>query len=160
MRRTNSREKALHQDFKELLGLFNEENVEYLVVGGYAVIKHTEPRYTKDLDLWVNPTSENAERVHRALKRFGAPLEGLKPSHFTQRDHFYTMGRAPVRVDILMQPERLVFEECWPRRVTAQIAGRDIHFVSAEDLLLNKEAVGRHQDLADAEKIRVALERE
>lgn len=149
----------MNQDFKELLQAFNAEQVKYLIVGGYAVIRHTEPRYTKDLDLWVGIDRENAERVFRALQRFGAPLTGLSAEDFSAAGFFYTIGIAPQRVDVLMSVEKLDFETCWERRVEAEVDGIRIHFLSINDLIINKEAVGRYQDLADAEKLRIALTR-
>ena len=149
----------MNQDFKELLQGFNDEHVRYLIVGGYAVIKHTEPRYTKDLDVWVGIAADNAERVFRALQRFGAPLTGLTPQDFSSAGFFYTMGLAPQRVDVLMSVEKLDFEQCWERRVESEVDGIKVNFLSANDLIINKEAVGRYQDLADAEKLRVATVR-
>ncbi|MBX3293035.1 MAG: hypothetical protein KF881_09125 [Acidobacteria bacterium] len=144
----------MNQDFKDLLAAFIKEGVRFLIVGGYAVIWHTEPRYTKDLDLWVASDSENAERVYRALKNFGAPLKGLTPSDFTHPGHFYTLGRAPGRIDILLDIEMLDFEDCWTRRDTVTLGEMEINYISRPDLIVNKEAVGRLQDLADAEKLR------
>jgi hypothetical protein len=92
----------MNSDFSDLLQAFNEESVEYLVVGGYAVIKYTEPRYTKDIDIWVNASLENAERVMRALVKFGAPLSGLTADDFCDPENFYQIGVAPTRVDIIM----------------------------------------------------------
>lgn len=146
----------MNQDFRELLQIFSDERVRYLIIGGYAVIKHTEPRYTKDLDLWVSPDAENADRVYRALTTFGAPITELAPADFTQAGYFFTMGLAPSRIDVLFDLSELDFEECWQRRVKAQISATEIYFISREDLIINKEAVGRLQDLADAEKLRLA----
>jgi hypothetical protein len=150
----------VNQDFKDLLSALNEEEVKYLIVGGYAVIRYTEPRYTKDLDIWVSADRKNAERVYRALRKFGAPLINLSPEDFTQSGFFYTMGLAPQRVDIIFDMERLIFDESWERRAETDIDGITAHFISAEDLITNKEAVARYQDLADAEKLRVAQDRE
>jgi hypothetical protein len=130
-----------------------------LIIGGYAVIKHAEPRYTKDLDLWVSPDAENAERVYKALIKFGAPIAELKPEDFTHAGYFFTMGFPPSRIDLFFDSLKLDFEECWNRRVEAQINETKIYFISREDLITNKEAVGRLQDLADAEKLRLAGER-
>lgn len=149
----------MNQDFKDLLAVFNAEKVKFLVIGGYAVIKHTEPRYTKDLDLWVSIKDDNPERVYRALKQFGAPLTNLSPKDFSQKGFFYTLGMAPRRVDILFDLTDLDFDECWERRVESDIGSVTIYFISASDLIINKEAVGRYQDLADAEKLRIAQER-
>lgn len=146
----------MNQDFKELLQIFSDEKVRYLIIGGYAVIKHTEPRYTKDLDLWVSPDAENAERVYRALTKFGAPITELSPEDFTQKGYFFTMGFAPSRIDVLFDLPELDFENCWQKRVEAAIGETKIYFISREDLIKNKESVGRLQDLADAEKLRLA----
>lgn len=149
----------MNQDFKELLQAFNDEQVRYLIVGGYAVIKHTEPRYTKDLDLWVGIAADNAERVFRALGRFGAPLTGLTARDFSAAGFFYTIGLAPQRVDVLMSVDKLDFEPCWERRIESEVDGIKVNFLSASDLIINKEAVGRYQDLADAEKLRLTAAR-
>lgn len=149
----------MNQDFKDLLAVFNAESVKFLVIGGYAVIKHTEPRYTKDLDLWVSVKDDNPGRVYSALKQFGAPLTNLSPEDFSRKGYFYTMGMAPRRVDILFDVTDLDFDECWERRVESDIGGVAIYFISASDLIINKEAVGRYQDLADVEKLRIAQER-
>ena len=149
----------MNQDFRELLQIFSDEQVRYLIIGGYAVIKHTEPRYTKDLDLWVSPDAENAERVYRALTEFGAPISELLPEDFTQKGYFFTMGIAPSRIDVLFDLPELKFEECWQKRVEARIGETEIYFISREDLIKNKESVGRLQDLADAEKLRLVDEK-
>jgi len=142
------------QDFKELLRAFNENEVKYLIVGGYAVMKYSEPRYTKDLDIWVEASPENAEKVFRCLKNFGAPLEGLTETHFAE-EGFYQMGRPPVRVDILMTIEGLEFISAWPNRMEADFDGIPTYFIGRGDLIENKKAAGRLQDLADVEKIEV-----
>jgi len=92
----------VNSDFSDLLSLFNANNVEYLVIGGYALIQYAEPRYTKDLDLWISTDPENASAVFRSLQHFGAPLEGLTQKDFAEDGFFYQMGVPPVRVDILM----------------------------------------------------------
>lgn len=144
----------MNQDFKELLQVFNEEGVRYLIIGGYAVIKHTEPRYTKDLDFWVAPDAENSERVYSALVKFGAPITELTPHDFTQPGFFFTMGLAPSRIDLLFDLGEFDFEECWDRRSEGLLGDIIVSFLSRDDLIINKESVGRLQDLADAEKLR------
>ena len=145
----------MNQDFRELLQIFSDERVRYFIIGGYAVIKHAEPHYTKELDLWVSPDAVNAERVYRALSKFGAPISELSPTDFTQAGYFFTMGFPPSRIDLFFDSLKLDFEECWKRRVETQIGETKIYFISREDLIINKEAVGRFQDLADAEKLRL-----
>lgn len=144
----------MNQDFKDLLAAFINAGVRFLIIGGYAVIRHSEPRYTKDLDLWVASDVENAKRVFLALNEFGAPLDGLTPADFARPGYYYTMGRAPGRIDILLDAKDLNFEECWGRRNIFTLGELQVSYISRDDLIVNKEAVGRLQDLADAEKLR------
>lgn len=137
-------------DFKDLLRLFNAYRVKYLIIGGYAGIKYTEPRYTKDLDLWTRADAKNAAAVFQALREFGAPLSGLTPADFAQEGYFYQMGIPPVRVDILMSISGLAFDNAWPRRVKADFDGVPVLFIDRQDLIDSKLAVGRPQDLIDA----------
>jgi len=142
------------------LRAFNDENVRYLIVGGYALIKYTEPRYTKDLDIWVSPDPENAKNVFRALVKYGAPVTDMSPADFMREGFFFTMGLAPSRVDILFDLTGLDFETAWERRVGARLVDAETNSLSRVDLIINKEAVGRKQDLADVEKLRIAEARE
>jgi hypothetical protein len=144
----------VNQDFSDLLCLFNQYHVKYLVIGGYAVIQHTEPRYTKDLDVWVAADGRNAERVYAALTDFGAPIEAMTAESFTDRDSFFTMGLPPNRIDIWFSLKGIDDEEAWSRRTVEELDDVPVNFIGREDLITNKEAVGRLQDLADAEKLR------
>jgi len=146
----------VNQDFRDLLQALNRQRARFLIVGGYAVIKHTEPRYTKDLDIWIETGVENAERVVEALLEFGAPLGDLTPIDFTAKGFYFTMGIAPNRIDIWFDLSGVDFERCWRRRVPGQIGDVDVNFISRDDLIINKESVRRMQDLADAEKLRAA----
>ena len=118
--------------YKELLQALNDCQVEYLIVGGYAVMKYTEPRYTKDLDVWVNSSPQNAARLFRALAKFGAPLQDDKitPETFTQDGIVYQMGVAPVRIDILTQITGVEFPAAWQSRIASTIFGVPVHFIS------------------------------
>src|SRR5512135_2508634 len=107
----------VNSDFSDLLRIFNDHNVKYLVIGGYAVVQYAERRFTKDLDLMISTDSENAEAVYSALKEFGAPLAGLTPGDFSEEGFFFQMGMPPVRVDILMGIPGVQFDKCWKRRV-------------------------------------------
>jgi hypothetical protein len=131
-----------------------------LVVGGYAVIEHTEPRYTKDLDIWVSPDRENAERVHAALKKFGAPLTDISVDDFTNPEIVYHMGRPPARVDVLMGLKGLDFEASWNGRIVSAYGDVPTQFLSSDDLIVNKRLVGRLQDLMDVESLLLAQKRE
>ena len=147
---------SLNSDFKELLNLLNESKAKYLIIGGYAVIEHTEPRYTKDLDIWISPDRTNAEKVYNALKRFGAPLSSISVEDFTNPEIVYHMGRPPARIDVLMGLKGLNFNECWERRLESNYGNTPTQFISAQDLIVNKQLAGRPQDLADVENLRLS----
>jgi len=142
------------QDFRELLEAFERFGVRFLVIGGHAVIKYTEPRYTKDLDLWIANDAENARKVFEALEDFGAPLVGLTAPDLVAEDHYFSMGTPPSQVDIWPTIPGVEFDGCWNRRTLGTFFGNEVYFISRGDLILNKETVGRLQDLADAEKLR------
>ena len=141
----------MNSDFEELLSLFNANEVKYLVVGGYAVMLYTEPRYTKDLDVWIEASEGNAARVFRALAEFGAPLFGLTAADFAKEGCFYQLGRPPVRVDILMSIDGVAFEEAWGNRQESVLGSQKAWFIGRADLIKNKRASGRHIDLHDAD---------
>ena len=144
---------AENPHYKELLQLLNEFEVEYLIVGGFAVMKYGEPRYTKDLDVWVHNSRENSLRVVEALRKFGAPLEhdGITPETFTTQV-VYQIGIAPVRIDILTEITGVDFSDAWRRRVASTFFGVPVNFISLDDLITNKRALGRGGDLRDLEQ--------
>lgn len=141
----------VNSDFTDLLRLFNDNNVNYLVIGGYAFIQYAEPRYTKDLDLWISTDASNAAAVFRALREFGAPLAGMTEQDFAEKGYFYQMGVPPMRVDILMGIPGIKFESAWANRVEVDFDGLSVSFISKEDLITAKRASGRPQDLIDAD---------
>lgn len=144
----------MNSDFKELLGALSRARVRYLVVGGYAVIYHTEPRFTKDLDLWIEPTRENAERLRRALMEFGAWLDHMSIDDFSSEQVMFQLGLPPVRIDLLTSVPGLEFTGCWERRENALIDSLQIPVVGLEDLITAKKRAGRDQDLLDLGKLR------
>jgi hypothetical protein len=103
----------VNSDFSDLLRIFNANRVKYLVIGGYAVVQYAEPRFTKDLDVWVSTEPVNAEMVYKSLREFGASLENLTAKNFSEEGYFFQMGIPPVRVDILMGIPGAKFEDCW-----------------------------------------------
>ncbi len=143
-------------DFKELLSIMDRHEVRYLVIGGYAVMLYSEPRWTKDLDLWIAIDPTNASAVFAALKEFGAPLAGLSVKDFTERGYFYQMGRPPMRVDVMMEVSGIDFEDAWSRKNSISVDELTVHFISRDDLILSKLAAGREQDLKDVEILRRA----
>jgi hypothetical protein len=145
------------QDFKELLFAFNERRVKYLIVGGYALAVHAQPRATKDLDLFVRSDAENGKAVFAALEKFGAPLEGVNPDDLVDRGSFFRMGTAPQMIEIFSEISGVEFDGAWERRVEEvvdEITGLRAWFISEEDFVTNKLAAARPQDIADAAAVR------
>ncbi len=143
----------VNSDYTDLLRLFNASGVRYLVIGGYAVVQYTEPRFTKDLDLWVSTDPKNAKSVFAALREFGAPLADMTENDFAKEGYFYQMGVPPVRVDILMGIPGVAFEQAWQNRVQIDFNGLPVTFISRADLISAKLAAGRAQDLKDAKSL-------
>ena len=147
----------MNSDFKDLLRIFAEEQVEYLVVGAYAVIHHTQPRYTKDIDLWIKPSEENSFRVARAFHRFGLPLIEVTREDFAGPGLQYVIGVSPCQIDFLTSlPGFDDFDAAWANRCSAEADGIPIHFIGKTDLITAKTIAGRPQDLADLDELRRA----
>jgi len=140
-------------DFKELLSSLNAENARYLIIGGFALAHYGRPRYTKDLDLWVDPAGDNADRVFRALMRFGAALDGVSADDFRDPDCIFQIGVEPLRVDVINEISGVTFEQAWQRRVAASYSEVPVFVISVEDLIANKRASGRPGDLRDVEAL-------
>ncbi|HYL72853.1 MAG TPA: nucleotidyltransferase [Bryobacteraceae bacterium] len=145
---------SLH--YRDLLRLLNDCRVEYLIVGGYAVMKYTEPLYTKDLDVWVRSSPENSARVFDALAKFGAPLQHdeITSETFSRDNIVYQIGVAPVRIDVLTSITGVRFTEAWSRRVSGNLFGVAVNFISVDDLIANKDAAGRSSDLKHLKQFR------
>jgi len=141
---------------QKLLKIFEKHRIRYLVVGGYAVMKYSEPRFTKDLDIWIATDTENADAVYAALKEFGAPLANLTADDFTHKDYFYQMGRPPLRIDIMMSIPGVEFEEAWKNHEVIELNDLKIPFISRSDLIRAKEASGRPQDKIDIDNLKKA----
>jgi len=144
---------ALFQDFKEFIESLNENDVHYLIVGGYAVAFHGHPRYTKDLDVWVWRNKENVIKLVKALEDFGFGSLGLKPEDFLNPDQVIQLGVPPVRIDIISDLSGVDFESCYQKKDEIVIDGVKVYFIDLENLKKNKKASGRHQDLADLENL-------
>lgn len=145
----------MEKDQRDLLRVFNERKVRYLIVGGYAVSYFTEPRVTKDLDIFIDTCDENAANLYAALAAFGAPLAGLSPKDFQDPAWGYQIGQPPSRIDILQELTSVDFESAWNAGTDGLIDGDiPVRYISVEDLIKNKLALGRHRDLADVEALR------
>jgi len=141
----------LNPDFRDILSAFIEAGVEFLVVGGYAMAAHRLPRATKDLDLWVRPSEENATRVLKALDQFGAPRHGLTQADLAVEGTIYQVGVPPNRVDVITLVEGVHFENAWQARSELDIDGLRIPVIGKTHLIANKRTVRRPQDLLDAD---------
>ena len=148
----------VNKDFEELFHLLNFVQAKYLVVGAYAVIFHTEPRYTKDIDIWVQPDSRNADRVYRALRRFGAPLKDLTIGDLKKPTTVYQIGVEPNRIDILTGISGVSFDDAWRRRKKDYYGHENISLLHLKDLIKAKKASGRKQDLLDLEVLSKAAD--
>ncbi len=143
----------LSQDFKEFVRSLNDNSVRYLVIGGYAVAFHGHPRYTKDLDVWIELSQANAERMIKALEQFGFASLGLQEKDFLDSNQIIQLGYPPYRIDILTELVGVNFESCYSEKITTTIDGVQVNFIGLKNLKENKKAVGRLQDLADLEKL-------
>ncbi len=141
----------LDRDLLELLGLFRSHGVEFLVAGGHAVAFHGRPRLTEDLDLFVRPDTQNGQRIVDALTAFGFGSLEISAHDFVADDRVIQLGRAPNRVDLLTRLYGVDFDAAWSRRVPARLGEVEVAMLSREDLIANKRATGRTQDIADAE---------
>lgn len=141
----------MNPDFIDLLRAFIAADVRFLIVGAYALALHGRPRATGDLDLWIDPTAENAARVMKALAAFGAPLADLSEGDFAREGIVYQIGVPPGRIDILTQLTALTFAEAWPSRLRRPFGDVDVDFIGREAFVRNKRATGRPKDLGDIE---------
>lgn len=144
----------ISSDYRELFKILNKHKVKYLVVGAYAVIFYTEPRYTKDIDIWVEPTLENAEKLYKALGEFGAPLKNISPKDFTNKKTIYQIGVAPVRIDIITSISGSIFTEAWKNRRKTKYADVSINIIGVKDLIRSKKKTGRPQDFIDITQLK------
>ena len=145
--------RSLTKDFKEFLQCLNGRGVEFLVIGGHAVAFHGYPRATADLDVWVAVNPDTASRLAAALRDFGFNVPELSPELFLRPDRIVRMGVAPNRIEIQTGIDGVTFANCFPRRVTAELDGVTVAFISLGDLKANKAASGRNKDLADLDHL-------
>ena len=140
-------------DFKEFAELLIKHRVKYLVVGGYAVGVHGHPRYTGDLDIWLLPDKENAAKIMAVVKDFGFGSLSLTEDDFTKEENIIQLGYPPLRIDLLTSIDGVSFDECYENKKIVTIEGLAINFIGYNDLIKNKKASGRQQDLGDIENL-------
>lgn len=146
----------MEMDQLDLLRAFNEQSVRFLVVGAYALNVYTEPRATKDLDVFIEVSEENSKRVFLALAKYGAPIKGLSPADFLEPYAGFHFGVQPSQIDILLAISGLTFEEAWKDSIADLIEHIPVRYISREHLIINKTAAGRLRDLADVEALQEA----
>ena len=144
----------VNSDLTDLLRELNAENAEYLIVGGYAVALHGYLRATKDVDLFVGTDAQNAQRVWNALAKFGAPLDELSPSDLSKPDVFFIIGYPPNRIDVITTIDGISFEQAWKNRIETTYGDERAWFIGKADLISNKTASGRPQDIADVASLK------
>jgi len=142
------------RDFKEFVALLNLHEVEHLIIGGYALGIHGYPRYTGDLDVWVNPTRENAQRLIEVMDAFGLSSIGLTASDFSESGNVIQIGYPPFRIDLITKPDGISFDACYQRKVIVEYEGVSLSVIGLEDFKKNKLASGRPKDLIDLENLK------
>jgi hypothetical protein len=142
------------QDFKEFIVLLIENKVEYLIVGGYAVGVHGHPRYTGDLDIWLNSTPQNAALILKAVNEFGFESFNLSQADFIKPGNVIQLGYPPIRIDLLTEIDGVAFEECYKNRLIVTIDDLLVNFISYNDLIKNKRESGRPRDIDDIDNLK------
>jgi hypothetical protein len=142
------------KDFKEFIELLNKHSVEYLIIGGYAVALHGYPRYTGDLDVWLNPTEENSIKVVSVLSDFGFSSLGINKEDLMQIGNVIQLGYPPIRIDLLTSIDGVEFEDSFNKKIKFEIDGIKINLLGKDDLIKNKEKTGRLRDLDDINNLR------
>jgi hypothetical protein len=144
---------SVNPDLSDLFKILYEEKVEYLVVGAHAVSFYTQPRYTKDIDLFINPTAENAARLWKALERFGAPLADVTLLDFQNPELVYQIGVEPNRIDILMGLSGVNFDSAWRNKAESRYVEIPIHIIGKRELIITKKSADRPQDRLDVQRL-------
>ncbi|GBO56398.1 hypothetical protein APA_4734 [Pseudanabaena sp. lw0831] len=144
----------LNQDFKEFIQLLNDNQVSYLVIGGYAVAVHGHPRYTKDIDIWIEISEENSQKIITALTEFGFGSLGLTAQDFQEPHQIIQLGYPPNRIDLITSPDGIDFQTCYASKIEIMLNDIAVKFIDLDNLKKNKLASGRLQDLADLENLR------
>lgn len=143
----------IYQDYENLLRIFNTGKAKYLLIGAFAVSYYAQPRYTKDIDIWIEPTMENAGKVYKCLFEFGAPLNKIKMTDLTLKGTIFQIGVEPVRIDIITDIAGLTFGKAWRNRKRGRFGKTHTNFIGLKDLIIAKRAANRLQDRIDLENL-------
>lgn len=144
----------LNPDFRDMLSCLKDEAVDFIVVGAYALAAHGLPRATGDIDIWIRNSPTNAQKVLRALGKFGAPVSDLTERDFTMPDVIVQLGVEPSRIDIITGIDGVAFDEAWENKVSVAVDGLEIFILSKADMLKNKLAANRDKDQSDISWLR------
>lgn len=144
----------LNKDYKDILQIFIDNKIQFLVVGAYALGAYGYPRATGDIDLWVMASPENSAKVYKALVQFGAPMEQINEKTFSEQGIIFQIGIAPRRIDVITKINGVDFQQAWTARQEIIIDSLKVPFISKQDLIKNKESTGREKDRLDAEQLR------
>ena len=143
----------MNRNFVEMLRALSGARAEFVIIGAHAVAAHGHPRSTRDIDIWINPTAGNVERVWQALAEFGAPLQQISQNDLLTPGTIFQIGVEPIRIDILTAVEPLTFDEAWANRAMIEVDGEPFPFLGRDDLIRSKRAAGRPHDLRDIEAL-------
>ncbi len=141
------------KDFEEFFKLLNSSNVRYLIVGGYAFAVHAKPRFTGDMDIFVDSGKDNAEKILKVLENFGFSKVGIGIEDLTSANRIIQLGYAPLRIDLLTSISGVTFLQAWKNKVGGKYGRQAVYFIGKEDLIKNKKASGRKKDLLDLEDL-------
>ena len=141
------------KDFKELIELLIANKIEYLIVGGYAVGIHGYPRYTGDIDIWINPDADNIKKMPKVLEEFGFASTDINENDFKNHNNIFRIGNPPYRIDIMTEIDGVIFNECYPNKIEKEIDNTKMSFIGYADLIRNKKASGRKQDQLDLDNL-------
>ncbi len=144
----------MNSDFVDLLRLFAAHKVRYLIVGGYAAMRYSQPRFTKDLDVWLEPSVENAKNISADFREFGMPMIDVTLEDFSREGLQYMVGRTPVLFDFLTSLPQMNFSHCWENKTSEQEKGFAVHYLGVNDLIRAKTIANRPQDLMDISDIK------
>ena len=143
----------MSQDFKDMLSIFIKNNVKFIIVGAYALGAYIKPRSTGDIDFWIEPTSENAQKVFQSIIEFGAPLHNLTQNDLQKPGTVFQIGLPPLRIDIITKISGVNFDEAWKECARHKVLDLEVPIISKKHIIQNKKASGRPKDLLDLEEL-------
>ena len=144
---------TLDQDFEDFVVLLNKYDVDYMIVGGYALAFHGKPRHTGDLDIWIDISDHNAQKMLDVVNEFGMASLGMEKADFLQKGTITQIGYPPLRIDILNEIDGVNFEDAYPNKLVIDVDGLQVNYIGLDDLIKNKQVSGRHQDISDVNEL-------